>query len=242
MNFVSPMAGRGQRFVDAGYDLPKMLIPAHGKTLMEWSIDSLPLELCTNLVCIILREHEEEYRLSDKIMALYDDRFSIKFLFLDQVTRGQAETVFLAHHLFDDHKELLIYNIDTYFYSPILAADLLRADHDGVLGAFHATENRFSFAKVGIDGYVTETAEKQVISNLALTGMYHFKEVQDFIETVSYHLNNDLRVNNEFYIAPMYNYLIKKGMRFIVNSCDSHFILGTPAELDYFLRNYKVKN
>lgn len=237
MNFVIPMAGKGQRFVDAGYKVPKMLIEAKGKTLLQWSIDSLPMQLCTNLVCIILQEHEEQFRLSSLINELYAEQTKVQFLFLDKVTRGQAETIFLAKDLLDTNIDLVVFNIDTYFKSDGLAEKLQINSIDGVLGAFDSAEDRFSFAQTDELGIVVKTAEKQVISNNALTGMYHFKKVADFIDTVSYHLDNDIRVNNEFYIAPMYNYLIAKGKKFIVDHCDEHAILGTPQELEQFLHS-----
>jgi len=238
MNFVIPMAGRGQRFINAGYIVPKMLIEAHGKTLLEWSIDSLPLELCTNLVCIILAEHEREHQLSQKISAIYASRCPVRFFFLDQVTRGQAETVLLAKDLFIPGKELLIYNIDTYFHSDTLASVLLEKNHDGILGAFPSRENRFSYAMTDEHGFVIKTAEKVVISDHALTGLYHFKCIDDFIETATYHIDNNIRVNNEFYVAPMYNYLIDKGRKFRVDEVQQHFILGTPEELEIFIKKY----
>ena len=45
MNFLITMAGEGRRFREAGFTVPKMLIEAKGKTLLEWSIDSLPLKI-----------------------------------------------------------------------------------------------------------------------------------------------------------------------------------------------------
>lgn len=79
-----------------------------------------------------------------------------------------------------------------------------------------------------------------MISNHALTGLYHFKKAEDFIETAEHHFSNNIRVNNEFYIAPMYNYLIEKGRKFVIDEVSEHFILGTPAELQTFL-NAPVK-
>jgi dTDP-glucose pyrophosphorylase len=236
MNFVIPMAGRGQRFTDAGYRVPKMLIEAKGKTLLEWSIDSLPLELCTNMVCIMLRQHDTDHQLTKRIKEIYGSRVPLSFYYLDQVTRGQAETVLLAQDLFLREKDLVVFNIDTCFRSDTLAERLKRQDHDGVLGAFHSIESRFSFAAVDENDVVTKTAEKQVISDHALTGLYHFRKVSDFMETVNYHIDNDIRVNNEFYIAPMYNYLIDRGRRFVIDKVAEHHILGTPEELNTFLK------
>ena len=81
MNFVIPMAGQGKRFVKVGYNLPKMLIKVKGKTLLQWSVDSLPLNLCTNLIFIGLEEHEKKYQISNKIKKLYQNLSFLKFLF-----------------------------------------------------------------------------------------------------------------------------------------------------------------
>jgi dTDP-glucose pyrophosphorylase len=242
MNFVIPMAGRGQRFTNAGYQLPKMLIEAHGKTLLEWSIDSLPLSLCKRLICILLKDHDEQFGLKQRIQLIYGNRVDVRFYELEAVTRGQAETVALAKSLVDPELDLLIFNIDTYFHSDTLVSQLLRTDIDGVLGTFKSTAPRFSFAVVDeASSYVTRTAEKEPISTHALTGLYHFKKPADFFEAADYYMQNNIQVNNEFYIAPMYNYLIEKGKKFVLDDAGEHHILGTPEELDSFLHQNIVR-
>ena len=243
MTFVIPMAGRGERFTKAGFVKPKMLIEVHGKTLLEWSIDSLPLSLCTNLVFICLKEHEQNFQISKFISDKYGQYENIiKFVYLDEVTRGQAETVLKGREYFFIDDDLLIFNIDTYFYSPTLKQDLLRDDVDGILGAFHSSEDRFSFARVDKDGIVVETAEKKVISNNALTGLYHFKKASDFIKIAEKHIDSDIRTKGEFYIAPMYNELIQEGKKYIINMVEDHWILGTPDELNLFKKQSLEKN
>lgn len=236
MNFVIPMAGLGSRFVKAGYSLPKMLLEAKGKTLLEWSLASLPLNLSTVVVFAGLKEHEEEFGLSAKIRSLYP-ALNCRFIYLEQVTRGQAETVYLALGECDMELPLVIFNIDTYFYSPTLEDALLDPANDGVLGCFNSSEDRFSFARTDEQGkYVIDVREKEVISEHALTGLYTFKDAQDFKETYEYHQANDLTVRGEFYIAPLYNYLIAQGKRYVLDEAESHFILGTPEEYEQFLQ------
>jgi len=181
MNFVIPMAGAGNRFKKAGYNKPKMLLKAHGKTLLEWSVDSLPLELSTNLIFIGLREHREKYNLENFIRNKYN-KYNLQFLWLDNITRGQAETVYRAKNLVDFDTDLVIFNIDTFFVSNTLKKHLLKNNINGVLGAFESKENRFSYAKLNDKGFVIKTAEKVVISNFALTGLYHFKYPKDFFD------------------------------------------------------------
>ncbi len=233
MNFVIPMAGLGSRFQNAGYTLPKPLIPAHGKTLLEWSIDSLPLERCTNLIVIALQEHCQRFPLIEFIEEKYKNLHP-QILQLNQPTNGQAETVFLSQHLWDHSQELLIFNADTAFISPSLTQTLRTHSSDGILATFTADSPKYSYAQTNALGIVTQTAEKIVISNQALNGLYHFTHTADFIDTFTYHQKNNLRYNNEYYIAPMYNYLIQQGKQFILHPIEQNFILGTPEELLQF--------
>ena len=230
------MAGEGRRFREAGYDLPKMLIEAKGKTLLEWSIDSLPLNLCSRLIFVAQQKHEDEFQLSRKIISLYNGRVrSLHFKFIDTLTRGQSETACLAKHLVDLSQPLLIFNIDTQFSSSSLEKNLLRKNIDGVLGAFYSEEPRFSFAALNDEGFVTKTAEKEVISSNALTGLYHFTYPEDFFEAAGSAFAKNETTKGEFYIAPLYNHLVNKGRKLIVDMADEVNILGTPEELKIFL-------
>jgi choline kinase len=237
MNFLITMAGEGRRFSEAGYELPKMLIEAKGKTLLEWSVDSLPLDLCSRLIFVAQQKHEDDFRLSKKIESIYGKRInSLHFKFIEKLTRGQSETACLARDLIDLSKPLLIFNIDTQFSSLSLKTNLSKKNIDGVLGAFYSEEPRFSFAALDVKGFVTKTAEKEVIASNALTGLYHFTFPSDFFEAAESAFANNETTKGEFYIAPLYNHLIKKGRRLIVDVADEVNILGTPEELNIFLK------
>jgi len=236
MNFLITMAGEGRRFREAGYSLPKMLIEAKGKTLLEWSIDSLPLHLCSRLIFVAQQKHEDQFELSKKIISIYSNRVkTLHFKYIDQLTRGQSETACLAKDLIDLTQPLLIFNIDTQFSSSSLEKNLLRKNIDGVLGAFYSEEPRFSFAALDDRGLVTKTAEKQVISSNALTGLYHFTYPNDFFDAAGSAFAKNETTKGEFYIAPLYNYLVAKGRKLIVDVADEVNILGTPEELRFFL-------
>jgi dTDP-glucose pyrophosphorylase len=237
MNFLITMAGGGTRFRGAGYQVPKMMIKVRGKTLMEWSLDSLPLEMCTQLIFVVLQEHEDNFSVSTFIDEHYGGRsFTVTFIYLPSITRGQAESALLAAKTFDKEEALLIYNIDTMFRSKTLKKSLQRRDIDGVLGCFYSSDPRYSYARVDNDGFVLETAEKRVISNLALTGLYHFNHAGDFVDVANQSIEQNQLINNEFYIAPLYNKLIARGQRFIVDPVLEIHVLGTPDELQIFER------
>jgi dTDP-glucose pyrophosphorylase len=232
MNLVIPMAGAGSRFSQAGYALPKPLLPAHGKTLLEWSVDSIPLSLVTRMVFVGLESQRKD------IEGLVIERYAAHepdFVWLPQVTRGQAETVMKAERHLDHELGLIIFNIDTAFDSPSLAGLLSDTALDGVLGSFHSDEDRFSFAKLDGNGKVTEVREKDPISNHALTGFYHFSRCSDFLIAAGNAIARNETQKGEFYVAPLYNELIAKGREFVIDVAKRHRILGTPAEYESFL-------
>lgn len=240
MNFVIPMAGLGSRFTQAGYKTPKWMISTHGKTLLEWSVSSLPLELCTRLIFIVLKEHQKKYKVREFIKHRYGnlDKTKIYIFELDNPTCGQAETVYKSQHLVDRSKDLLIYNIDTCFESKSLKEDLCKHLYDGILVTFKSKSLKFSYAVLDKKGFVVKTAEKEVLSENALCGLYHFKDPNDFFVTCKEYISKEKRTKGEFYIAPMYNDLIKQGKVFTLTKCNNINILGTPEDLESF--NSKV--
>lgn len=246
-NFVIPMAGRGKRFQDAGYKIPKYMIEVCGRTMLEWSLRGLPLDMARKLIFVCLTEHQKKYNISKfikKIIAtnypFLKKRYSI--ILLNKVTRGQVETVLAAKKYINNDNPLVIYNIDTYFESSRLRQRLIssgRQGIDGILGVFRDKNPKWSFVKLGSNGFVLKTTEKEPISDMASTGLYIFTRGRDFIEAAEYMIKNNLTTKNEFYVAPLYNILIKWGRRFIVDFAEKFWCLGTPEDLDNFLKNYE---
>lgn len=234
MTIVIPMAGRGQRFVDAGYARPKFLLEAHGQPLLKWSVNSLPLDLATRCVFVVLQEHEREFAVEARLHQMFGGSVPIAVMFLDAVTSGQAETVLAAERHIDPGLPLVIFNIDTMFCSDSLRENLRRENVDGVLGSFTSREPRFSFAAVDPAGRVVRVTEKDPISDHALTGLYHFRRAADFIEIAGQAVRRKRTEEGEFYVAPLYNDLLARGAHLILDEAATHHILGTPAEYTAF--------
>lgn len=241
MNLVIPMAGEGSRFFEAGYELPKYMLKARGKTLFYYSLISFPLEIIDKVIFIALKKHEIKYNVEKFIkneMNNYFNDINYEIIFLTKKTEGQAQTVLKAKDIINNNNDLIIYNIDTHFKSKNLKIKLLESKKkkDGIIGGLELNnpEPKWSFAKVNSKNIVTKTAEKEVISNIALTGMYHFTRGADFIETAEHYISNDIKYKNEFYIAPMYNFLIEKNKKFTIDIVDKFVPLGVPEDLEEF--------
>lgn len=239
MNLVMPMAGRGSRFADLGYRVPKPMIEVKGKPMYAWAMDSLPLRLAHRVIFICLDEHLKGFGLEEDIRRRYAQLEPV-ILSLSKVTEGQACTVLEARAQIDRDEPLIIYNADTWCRTGLeQTLPALPPSVAGVLGVFEAPGDKWSFASTDASGRVVEVAEKRRISNQASTGLYHFTSGAEFVAEADAMIAANERVNNEFYVAPVYNRMIAKGRDLRVDVASEVWVLGTPEDLAHFHDNYK---
>ena len=230
INVVIPMAGRGQRFVESGYDKPKPMIDVVGVPMIKRVIDSLTSKHSEcNFIFIALKEH-----LDNGLQEFLEQQGTI--IPLDIVTEGAACTTLMALPYINNTTPLVIANCDQYLEWDF--DDFLEQskDRDGSLVVFNSTNPHHSYAKVK-KGKVVEVAEKVVISDRACAGIYYFRHGNEYIESVVMMIAKNIRTNNEFYIAPAYNELIAGLGDVSVYEVDVNkkHMLGTPYELEIFL-------
>lgn len=230
MNIVIPMAGAGSRFSKAGFKIPKPLIDVQGKPMYQWATNSLPLEYASRLI-FILREDAFTDQIIEDIHQTYG-MFEPRIKILENLTRGQAETVYLARDMMDLNQPTLIHNADTAFQS----MEMPDEDVFGGLVVFESALNdaRWSFARTHDDqpDRVVEVREKQIISRLASTGTYYFSDTAWMLYSIKHSLMNDITEQGEFYIAPLYNRAIENGHYIQCLNCEHFTCLGTPEELE----------
>ncbi len=239
INLVIPMAWAWSRFVKAWYDLPKPLIDVKWKSMFEWAISSfdfLKKDYKINYIFIVLQEHIEKYKIDEKIKKVYSEA---KIISLDKITRWQAETVLMAKKYINDLNKLIIFNSDTYTVFNENDFPIDNKKIDWLISCFESNDPRYSYTKLDEYAYVLEVAEKVVISNNATNGMYYFRRWIDFVNYAKKMINNNELSNGEFYVWPMYTDFINSWKRVKINSVRENWILWTPEELDYFLKNYK---
>ena len=129
---------------------------------------------------------------------------------VDQVTEGAACTVLLARDCIDSDDPLMLANSDQWVDIEIddYLASMDAADADGLIMTMKAHDPKWSFVGLDAAGWVTRVVEKQVISDEATVGIYNFRRGRDFVCAADQMIAKDLRVNDEFYVAPVYNELI----------------------------------
>ncbi len=238
LNIVVPMAGRGSRFANAGFTIPKPLIPVGGKPMIQWVIDNVRPKQPHRFTFICLEEHLVTY--PEVPATLKQLCPGCNIVTVKQVTEGAACTVLLAKEIINNDDPLMIANADQYVELDINAylAAMETEKGDGLIMTFWADHPKWSYCRMKADGTVKEVLEKQVVSNEATVGIYNFRHGREFVRAAEQMIAKNLRVNNEFYVAPAYNQLIEEGQKVVIAATgreyDGMYGLGTPEDLNFF--------
>ncbi|MGY5146749.1 MAG: glycosyltransferase family 2 protein [Candidatus Nitrosopumilus sp. bin_7KS] len=235
MQIVIPMAGRGKRFAEQGFSKPKPLIEINGKPMIQLVVENLCIDAQYTFVC--QREHDQKYSVED---FLHYIKPNCNIIHLDEITDGPASTVLSAKKFINNDDELIIANSDQFveWNSNNFVSYLRDKNADGGILTFEAYDSKWSFAKVNELGFVTEVAEKKPISNVATVGIYYYKKGKFFVEAAEQMIRKNILINNEFYVAPVYNEMIENGKKICTYNVKKMYGLGTPEDLDLYLKNY----
>jgi HAD superfamily hydrolase (TIGR01509 family) len=236
LNVLIPMAGAGSRFFQAGYKLPKPLIDVNGKPMIQVVVENLNIE--ANYIFIVQKEHDEKFGVASTLEKIVPN---CTVLYVNGLTEGAACTTLLARSIINNSHPLVIANSDQFIeWNSNECMYAFKADGvDGGILTFYANDPKWSYAKVGDDGFVSEVAEKNPISNQATVGVYYWKKGSDYVKYAEQMIAKNIRTNNEFYVCPVFNEAIADGKKIRVKDVQRMWGIGTPEDLTYFLENYK---
>lgn len=209
MIVVIPLAGKDPRFVN--FPCPKALLPVEGKPLVKFCTDSLAYPfgaMNPKLHFIILKEDDEKYSFSARLKEFYPN---CSVMALDEPTQGAACTVLKLGDEINTDEELAIYLADIHFGANMYEMVEAARNYDGFLTCFKSKNPKYSYAVANGEGMVSRVAEKEVISDNASTGFYYFGKGKYFAEGAREMIRRNERVNNAFYVCPVYNELIGAG-------------------------------
>jgi dTDP-glucose pyrophosphorylase len=236
INILIPMAGAGKRFLVEGYNLPKPLIDVDNVPMISKVINNLNIKN-GRYIFIIQQQHDLEFNLTAILKKIEP---SCEIIVVDHLTDGPACTALLAEHFIDDNN-LIIINCDQIINDFDISKLLEFAaiyNADGILGTFISNSNKNSYVKLNSEGLITDVKEKIVISNIATNGLHFWKNGLDFLFSAKNMIANNERYNNEFYIAPTYNSLIKQNKKILPYFYNLHIPIGTPADLLIYKKLY----
>jgi len=225
MYLCVPMAGRGNRFVQAGYVDPKPFIPVKGKAMVQRVLDNLDVH-AAQTVLITLEDYKERLE-----CLLPDDDSEI--VSLSGVTEGAACTIMKAIDSIDPEQALIVANSDQYLdWVPWHFVEFARRERaDGLIATFRAESPKWSYAKIDSLGFVTGVYEKEPVSNEATCGVYYYRKAKHLFTAIDKMIRANRRVNGEFYLAPAYNEMILDGAKVLTYPVPKMYGMGTPQDL-----------
>jgi len=229
------MAGEGSRFQKEGYTFPKPLINVNGKPMIQSVVENLDFDC--EYIFLVRKEHIEKYDgLLHTLKRITNEKFN--YVVVDELTEGAACTALLAKDLINNDDDLLIANSDQIIeYEPEnFRTFRSMLDVDAIVFTFNAVHPKWSFVKTNSRGFITEVAEKKPISDIATCGIYWYRKGSDFVQYAEQMIEKNIRVNDEFYIAPVYNELIEAGKTLIPFYVHRMWGIGTPEDLKAYLK------
>ena len=239
-----PIAGQAKRFVDIGVTVPKPLIGINGTPMIRLAIDSLlkgqdPKEF--KLLFIVREDHNADNAIVASLKNILPE-WDIDAVVVDpSKQRGTLYSCLEAEDKIDQDAPLIIYTPDVMFESKFdITRDFVNTSDDGVLLTFKANSKDHSYVVTDTDGYGIKTAEKMVISNNAIVGVYGYRSGRMFVQYGRKAIAQGVMHKNEYYVAPMYNLLIADDMKIKTHLTDKMYVLGTPDDVAFY-ENYVFK-
>jgi len=239
MNVLIPMAGAGSRFEQAGYTFPKPLIEVNGKPMIQLVVENLNIE--AKHIFIVQKSHCEQFNLRNMLSTISPNCEVVE---VDGVTEGAACTTLLAKELIDNDEPLLMANSDQYvdWDSSEFMYSMIGDGSDAGILTFESLHPKWSYVRLDDNGFVSEVAEKNPISNRATVGIYYWNKGSDYVKYAEEMINKDIRHNNEFYVCPVFNQAIEDGKKVKIFNIDSKDMwgLGTPEDLNTFVNSKRL--
>lgn len=236
INIVIPMSGNGSRFAQEGYILPKPLIDVQGVPMIQRVIENLNID--GRYIFIVRQEHIDKYDVKYLLNKIAPGCLIIP---VDKVTEGAACSVLLAKEYINNDTNLLIANSDQFLEWDSNSFLYESMNVDGSISTFEQNDpndKKWSYCSLDENGFVDKVVEKEVISNHANTGIYFWSKGSDYVKYTEKMIDKNIRVNNEFYIAPVYNEAINDGKKIKIINCKKMWGLGVPSDLLHFISNY----
>lgn len=260
------MAGLGSRFqkvsdTNPEYKKPKPFILVKGKPMIQWALESLPFADLPHrpstakfkvkpkdFIFVCRRDHQDEFKIGDKLKLIFTDAITI--VFIEKVTRGAAETVLKAKKYINSDEDIIVSDSDHYFEGSFLYEQIVNKDKEtmGIIPVFRPPDKdpKWSFSLIEKENVIKAVGEKDKKladkGAYANIGGYYFTHGKTYVSEVEEMIaKNDMygdEGKKEFYVAPVYDRLIKKGMKIIAAKTPAVWGLGTPKDVEFFVKNY----
>jgi NDP-sugar pyrophosphorylase family protein len=244
LSLLIPAAGKGSRFSEVGIDIPKPLIPIREIPMLVWVIANFPLNESDRVKILCQKSHQIPLHLSPYLSKF---EFHIDFLEIDYWTEGPAHSLEILLQGLESDLPVICANSDQYIFGDLVPffEEVKSGKSSGQILTMNASSSAWSYVGRNESGKINRVVEKEEISNEATVGVYGWRSVATLRSCLAWQREVGMKVNNEFYVAPSYEYLIKDNQEISTFSIGKHEVgvhgLGTPSDLDKFLKHGKLE-
>jgi NDP-sugar pyrophosphorylase family protein len=210
VNILVPIAGRDRYFPEGQFIFPKPLVDICGTPLIEHTLRGL-LGIAgePRFTFVVQEEDCKSYSLDDVVKVVVGPKRA-DIVQISSMTQGAICSCLMAIDHIDPDEELIVANGDQVLLADLNEAidDMRRQKLDAGVVSFASTHPRFSYVRSDDEGNIVETAEKRVISRLAIAGLYYFRRGGDFLDAAKRVLLNNNPIHGAFFISQALNEMI----------------------------------
>lgn len=244
---IIPMSGKGTRFSDVGYLLPKPLIPVSGRPMILQVIKSMPE--ADKWIFIVRDEHIKEYNIDTLIKKEIPEAVIV----IDENPHGQASTCMLALPFVNENDSLFIAACDNAFLYDKNKYEELTKDEsiDSIVWTFTKDDllsdspKSWGWIKLKEDGLTIDTMSVKVpvsdnpFNDHAVVATFYFRQAKDFVDAYKLMEQKEYKINNEYYVDSMPIFLKELGKKSVIFDVDLYVGWGKPSDLyEYELKEY----
>ena len=234
-----PMAGAGQRFIDAGYTTPKPLIPVDGLPMIVRAARALPA--ADHWIFVCRAEHMRDAGIGDALRGYFSP---VTILTVDGLTEGQASTCLVAADALSDDDVLTIGACDNGMsYDHREVERLWSGGADAIIWTFRrnpavlGNPRMYGWVDADDTGRVRRVSCKVPLSDSpmddhAVVGAFAFRRAKTFVDSARRTIALNRRVNGEFYMDTVLDQTAADGFDVRVLDVDQYVCWGTPADLE----------
>ena len=228
MNVIIPMAGKGTRLRPQTLSTPKPLIEIAGKSIIERIIDLVIQKSTINIQKIGFIIERPDRNIETMLKNLLSTKNIEHEVFYQGEARGTAHAIYCANNMLNG--PTLIAFSDTIFDTNL---DFDVESDACILVKEVEDPSAFGVVKLNNAGYITDFIEKpqNPTSNLAIVGVYYFKDGADLKKEIKNLLNNNIILNGEYQITTALENLKNKNFQFSINRIKSWLDFGNPNNL-----------
>ncbi|MFA6214474.1 MAG: sugar phosphate nucleotidyltransferase [Candidatus Micrarchaeia archaeon] len=242
MQVIIPMSGAGDRFIRAGYSVPKPLIEVEGKPMIEHVVSLFPGE--TGFLFITNRRHMESTNMEAMLRRIAP---GCRIVSMEPAKLGPVYAVLQAKDFIRDDEPAIVNYCDFFakwnyahfkkFVSETGCDGCIpsyRGFHPHSLGSTH-----YAYLRVDEGGRMLQIREKEAFTDnrmqeYASAGTYYFSKGSHVKKYFRLLMDRGISKNGEYYASLAYNLMNDDGLSTYVYGLEKFLQWGTPEDLEEY--------